>query len=207
MEEIPGIGDQVRQPNLNFAPQFGLTWDPGKSGRTVVRAGIGMYYDNNVFRNVLVDRVTRLANGEFNAQANDPCASHGVVIFPGNLPQDASGLCGQRIGNVATAITDLQTAFQAANAALTPGSPNPSYLGQTLNSQQGLLAPNYQTPRSLQMNIGFQKQLRQTTVFSVDYVRNVGTHYLIGYDTNHVGDAAPARTMNRYAHGCSECDQ
>jgi len=87
---VPGIGNQVRQPNLNFAPQFGLTWDPGKSGRSVVRAGIGMYYDNNVFRNLLVDRVTRLANGEFNAQANDPCASHGVVIFPGNLPSDAS---------------------------------------------------------------------------------------------------------------------
>jgi hypothetical protein len=186
---VPGIGNRVRQPNLNFAPQFGLTWDPGKSGRSVVRAGIGMYYDNNVFRNLLVDRVTRLANGEFNVQANDPCASHSVVIFPGNLPQDASGLCGQRIGNVATAVTDLQTAFQAANAALTPGSPNPSFLGQTLNSQQGLLAPNYQTPRSLQMNIGFQKQIRQATVFSVDYVRNVGTHYLLGYDTNHVGDA------------------
>jgi hypothetical protein len=113
-----------------------------------------------------------------------------VVIFPGNLPQDASGLCGQRIGNVATAVTNLQTAFQAANAALTPGSPNPSFLGQTLNSQQGLLAPNYQTPRSVQMNIGFQKQVGQATVFSVDYVRNVGTHYLLGHDTNHVGDAS-----------------
>ena len=187
---VPGIGNRVRQPNLNFAPQFGLTWDPGKSGRTVVRAGIGVYYDDNVFRNLLVDRVTRLAYGDFNAQANDPCASHGVVIFPGNLPQDASGLCGQRIGNVVTPIADLQAAYQQANAALTSSSPNPSFLGQSLNSQQGLLAPNYQTPRSLQMSIGLQKQIRQATVFSVDYVRNVGTHYLLGYDTNHVGDAS-----------------
>ena len=31
------------------------------------------------------------------------------------------------------------------------------------------------------MNIGFQKQIHQATVFSVDYVRNVGTHYLLGY--------------------------
>ena len=184
-----GLGGRVRQPNLNFAPQFGLAWDPGRAGRTVIRAGIGMYYDNNVFSNLLADRVARLANGQFNAQANDPCASHGVVIFPGNVAQSAAGLCGQPIGNVATAIADLQTAFQAANAALTSSSPNPSYLGQALNSQQGLLAPTYQTPRSLQMNIGLQKQFWQTTLFSVDYVRNVGTHYLIGYDTNHVGDA------------------
>ncbi|MGH9549209.1 MAG: hypothetical protein ACRD3W_07540, partial [Terriglobales bacterium] len=189
-----GLGGRVRQPNLNFAPQLGLAWDPGKSGRTVIRAGIGMYYDNNVFSNLLADRVARLANGQFNAQANDPCASHGVVIFPGNVAQGAAGLCGQPIGNVATAIADLQTAFQAANAALTSSSPNPSYLGQALNSQQGLLAPTYQTPRSVQMNIGLQKQFWQTTLFSVDYVRNVGTHYLVGYDTNHVGDASHLNT-------------
>ena len=185
---VPRSGDRVRQPNLNFAPQFGLAWDPGKSGRTVVRAGIGMYYDNNVFRNLVSDRVSRLANGAFNAEANDPCASHGVVIFPGNLQQSAAGLCGQPIGNVTAGVANLQSAFQAASSALTSSSPNPSFLGQALSSQ-GLLAPNYQTPRSVQMNIGLQKQIWQSTLFSVDYVRNVGTHYLLGYDTNHVGDA------------------
>ena len=149
-----------------------------------------MYYDNNVFRNVLQDRVSRLANGAFNAQANDPCASHGEVIFPGNIAQSAAGLCGQPIGSVASQIAGLQTAFQAANALLSSSSPNPGYLGQSLSSQQGMLAPNYQTPRSVQMNIGFQKQMWSSTVLSVDYVRNVGTHYLIGYDTNHVGDAS-----------------
>lgn len=189
-----GLGGRVRQPNLNFAPQFGLAWDPGKKGQTVIRAGIGMYYDDNVFRNLLGDRVARLANGQFNAQANDPCASHGVVIFPGNVNQSAASLCGQPIGSVATAVEDLQTAFQAASAALTSSSPNPSFLGQSLNSQQGLLAPTYQTPRSLQMNIGLQKQLWPSTLFSADYVRNVGTHYLLGYDTNHVGDATHLNT-------------
>ena len=188
------LGGRVRQPDMNFAPQFGLAWDPGKAGRTVIRAGIGMYYDNNVFRNLLGDRAARLASGQLNAQANDPCASHGVVIFPGNVATTAAGLCGQRIGSVATQIADLQTAFQTANAALTSSSPNPSFLGQSLNSQQGLLAPGYQTPRSLQMNIGLQKQLWAETLFTVDYVRNVGTHYLIGYDTNHVGDATHLNT-------------
>jgi hypothetical protein len=82
---IPGLGNRVRQPDLNFAPQFGLAWDPTHRGRSVVRAGIGMYYDNNVFRNLLQDRVSRLAAGAFNAQANDPCASHSEVILPGNI--------------------------------------------------------------------------------------------------------------------------
>ena len=95
---------------------------------------------------------------------------------------------------MATQVADLQTAFQTASAALNSSSPNPSFLGQALNSQQGLLAPNYQTPRSLQMNIGLQKQLWPSTLFTADYVRNVGTHYLIGYDTNHVGDATHLNT-------------
>jgi hypothetical protein len=89
-----------------------------------------MYYDNNVFRNVLQDRVSRLASGAFNAPANDPCASHSEVIFPGNIPQSAAGLCGQPIGSVATQIADLQTAFQAANSVLTSSSRTPAIWGR-----------------------------------------------------------------------------
>ena len=47
------------------------------------------------------------------------------------------------------------------------------------------------------MNIGLQKQLWPSTLFTADYVRNVGTHYLIGYDTNHVGDADPPEYERR----------
>ncbi len=39
------------------------------------------------------------------------------------------------------------------------------------------------------MNIGVQQQVGHNTTFSVDYVRNVATHYLLGLDTNKVGDA------------------
>jgi hypothetical protein len=186
---LPGIGNRVRQPNLNFAPRFGVAWDPGKSGRTVLRAGIGMYYDNSELQNVLSDRVVRSATGQFSAQANDPCASHGVVIFPGNVAQPATAICGQPVGSVENAVANLQTQFQAANAALTSSSANPNFLGQLLSSQQGILAPNFQTPRTVQMNIGLEHQVRQGSVFSLDYVRNVSTHYLLGQDTNHVGDA------------------
>src|SRR5262249_37138291 len=161
--------------------------DPGKAGRSVLRAGIGLYYDDNLFQNMLFDRSARLANGQFNAQANDPCASHGVVVFPGNVFQDASGLCGQPVGTAAPAIQALQAAYQAASAIATS---NPDFVGNILSNQRGFLAPNFQTPRSVQMNVGFQHQFGQATLFTIDYVRNVGTHYLQGVDTNHVGDAS-----------------
>src|SRR5260370_7327145 len=49
--------------------------------------------------------------------------------------------------------------------------------------------PNYRSPYSVQMNAGVQRELKPGTVLSVDYVRNVGLHTLLGIDANHVGDA------------------
>ena len=53
------------------------------------------------------------------------------------------------------------------------------------------------------MNIGFEKQLSKGVVWNVDYLRNIGTHTLLGIDTNHVGDA---RFFNKTArHQCDFC--
>ncbi|HKN35248.1 MAG TPA: carboxypeptidase regulatory-like domain-containing protein [Terriglobales bacterium] len=192
----PGLGNRIRQPNLNFAPQLGIAWDPIGNGKTVIRAGAGLYYDNTVFNNILFDRVVRLDKGQFNAQPGDPCASGGQLVFPdGSVVTSVDGLnigsqiCGNPVGGaVQTALGDLQKQFQANAAALGANSPNPFFLGQLLNGLGSLFAPNFMTPRSVQMNVGLQRELHRSTVFSADYVRNVATHFLLGYDTNHIGD-------------------
>ncbi len=60
-----GLGNRVNQPNLNFAPQVGVAWDPGHAGKTVLRAGIGLFYENAVWNNELFDRPPRLPSGLF----------------------------------------------------------------------------------------------------------------------------------------------
>ena len=40
------------------------------------------------------------------------------------------------------------------------------------------------------MNVGVQREIRPGMVLTVDYLRNVGLHYLIGQDINHTGDVA-----------------
>jgi len=203
---VPGLGNKIRQPNLNFSPSLGIAWDPTKNGKTVIRAGIGLYYDNTVFNNILFDRVVRLPTGEFNAQAGNPCPSGSFVNADGsivtsidgfnigkqicaNQPNSAGQYSNLPIGQVQQAIGDLQKEYQANAIALGPKGPNGAFLGNLLSGLGSLFAPNFQTPRSVQMNIGVQRELHPGTILSVDYVRNVATRYLLGHDTNHVGDA------------------
>jgi hypothetical protein len=86
----------------------------------------------------------------------------------------------------------LQQAFQAATVKAGAAS-NSNFIGTSLEASDGvnsiaMFAPNYQTPRSVQMNIGFERQLGKGIVWSADYIRNVATHTLLAIDTNHVGD-------------------
>jgi len=53
-----------------------------------------------------------------------------------------------------------------------------------------MLAPNFRTPRVVHFNIGIQHQVGERGVFSIDYVRQIGTQMPLGIDTNHVGDAS-----------------
>lgn len=192
--EIKGLGNRVTQPNWNFAPQAGIAWDPGRHGRTVFRASGGMFYDNFLWQNSYQDRISRLAQGQY-FRSLTLCPS-GRVLFPdGSLQSSIDGLdiatqiCGQPVGNVATAIQDLQAQFVANQQAVTSG-PNAYALANTGANFGGLLAPNFRTPRVVHMSAGLQRQLGERSSFSIDYVRQIGTQFPLGIDTNHVGDAS-----------------
>jgi hypothetical protein len=188
-----GLGNRVHQPNLNFAPQIGLAWDPSGKGKTVLRAGVGLFYENSIWNNIEFDRPARLPQGLF--LANPTVCSNGS---PATLSMPNGGsvtptFCGQPIGSVASQISALQSQYQASTVAAGPAS-NPSFIGNALAdgldaTGTDLLAPNYVSPRSVQMNIGLQHEIRPGMVLTVDYLRNIETHTLLAIDTNHVGDA------------------
>jgi len=187
-----GLGNRVRQPNHNFVPQLGIAWDPHSTGKTVLRAGIGLFYENAIFNNVVFDRPARKASGLFFGAAR-PCPG-GSIVLPDGTPQSV-GFCGEPIGVAAPEIIALQQTFETETAALGAAGVNRTFVGNTLAegfnvTGNELIAPNYRTPYSIQMNAGMQKEIRRGTVLSADYVRNVGLHFLLGVDTNHVGDAS-----------------
>lgn len=197
-----GLEKRVNQPNLNFGPQVGLAWDPWKSGKTVFRAGAGLYYENAIFNNVLFDRPGRLTQGLFLAQAAPCFGGSATGPVPGVNNGNPVTYCGEAVGSAMAQIAADQTAYQAAIAAQGAGA-NPNFIGSTLqgNNLNGIqmLAPDYVSPRSVQMNAGVQRQLGHNTTLSVDYVRNVATHYTLGMDTNKVGDARFLNVNNAQA--------
>jgi hypothetical protein len=221
---IPGLGNPVRQPNLNFAPQLGFAWDPTGKGKTSVRGGIGLFYENVLANIVAFDLLNRSATGAF-SQGPSPCiatASPQPVPIPGGYLQPT--FCSATIGGVLTnnpvaigTVANQIVAFQKEYQQDSPfrlNASNPNYIGTLL--QKGLATgfyptmydPNFQTPRSLQMNIGVQRELRPDMVLSVDFVRNVQTHFLVGIDENHTGDiryfnkAAAIQAINTTLSNC-----
>ena len=215
----PGLGDRIRQPNTNFGPQVGFAWDPTKNGKTVIRAGGGIYFENSIFNNVLFDRPGKLAKGLFFSAAVLACnpgaaaGSEGLTLPNGSLLSSIDGadvatqLCFQPLGapagtspTVAGAIGDLQTAYQQAVAGAGPAA-NSGYVGNTLSfdtavSDYAAYAPNYRTPRSYQMNVGVQREIVKGGVLSVDFVRNISLRFPLTVDVNHVGDS---RYLNKTA--------
>ena len=215
---FPGHGNAVNNPNRNFAPQLGIAWDPKGNGKTVVRGGIGLYYENVIFNNVLFDRPARLQNGAFlqivlpcaNGQAFPVPVAGGGSLTVGNDPA-GNNACADTIGNAASTLAAFEKQFQAANPfSLT--NPNPSYIGNFLTpgpsfglnvnayaNNQGLFDSNYVSPRAVQMNFGVQREIRHGMVLSADFLRNVETHALLAVDLNHAGDISNFNFANASA--------
>ncbi len=228
-----GLGNRVRTPGSNFGPQVGFAWDLKGNGKTVVRGGGGLFYENSIWNNVLFDSPARIPQGIF-SYTPLVCAagSPNPFTWPGGSPGPAgtpvgggSGLsngdgtvsptfCGATIGTAGSQVLALSSAFKGAAAAVTGLGPNPNYIGNTLSAPNAngfdVFNPNYRTPRSWQMNIGLQREIRPGMVLSADYIRNIGLRYLIAVDMNHSGaarsfnlaNAVAARDSAQTSNGC-----
>ncbi len=231
-----GLGEKIHTPNVNFAPQLGFAWDAGGNGKTVIRGGGALFYENLLWNNTLLDSPSRLSSGvftdapqvcqggvanAFNWPTNPGVAGTSIAGTAATVVTNATtgalqvlpNFCGGTISAIAPQILALSSAFQAAAASVTGSQPNSNYVGTTLsalNPNYDLFYPGYRTPRSWQANLGIEKEVRPRTVLSVDYIRNISEHLLIGQDINHSGaarsfnqaNAVAARDAAQLANGC-----
>src|SRR5260370_25359992 len=150
----PGLSGRVRQPNQTFGTQIGLAWDPWKSGKTVTRAGFGIYYENAIWNNILFDRPPRLRKGIFFG-IQEVCSQGGIALPNGTLQTTINGkniatqVCGQPIGSVTTDALAIEAALQQATLAAGAQS-NSALIGNILaasfdNTSTELLPPRYRS--------------------------------------------------------------
>lgn len=211
-EFSPVLAGKVKNPAANFSPQIGIAWDVRGDGKTVIRAGGGLFYETNIINNVYFDRALHLPPGLGN---DTPILAAGAAIVfdpatgrcmfdithynatPGNCTGGTS-LLGQPLKNVIAAAQNIQANFQSATAALAAKySPTggTTQFDLTLDTPGGasIVYNDYKRPYGMMFNVGFQHELKPGLVLSVDYLRNRGVHFNQLLNLNRIG---AANTLN-----------
>lgn len=194
-----GLGGRIQQPNRNIGPQLGFSYNPAAFRKTVLRGGIGVYFENTVFNNVLFDRPARLKSGRF--------LDYELMCYQGTYQLNVAGqgyvdrnsngvtiqsMCNMPVSTAAPEILQLQKDFQNGAASVGLNGPNASFVGNTLSLPGGGLtpyAPQYRTPYSTHISFGIQQELWKGTILSADYIHQATVHILQSIDANHVGDS------------------
>src|SRR5215212_3448380 len=147
-------GTRTRDKN-NFAPRIGFNFST-KDDRTTIHGGYGIYYDRVTLE---IQTLERGLDGRA-------------------LPVEV------RAGNLF--FIPPPFLFDPVNGVFPPGAPtlaNP-FTGFVLPGAGAgginIIDNDLQNPMVHQMNVGIERELADDFVLRADYVRNVGTHFIIG---------------------------
>lgn len=145
----------------NFQPRFGFAYNV--DGRSVVRGGIGRYYEK-----LFVGQVSPLQEtGVFGKSliVNFPVSQADPGPSNGRFPTDPMLVNGPVVNR--TLLNQLY--------------PPTSLTRNTATVQ--LDSSDRQMPRSTQVSVGYERQVGATMSFGADYIHNEGRNW-IGYDLN-----------------------
>jgi len=165
----------------NIAPRVGFAWDLGGNGHTVIRGGVGMYYDTAIDNLRLFERADLGPPGAelfLTGNAITSALLPGGNAQFGSTPGSASGFITLKnllaiIGNVRK---DVES--RAFNCSL------PTSIDCFHAVSGPLFSTEFQIPYSLQYAIGVQRQLPGKMVLQADFNYRKGVHEVLVYDAN-----------------------
>jgi hypothetical protein len=212
----PDLGAAVHQPYGNFAPQLGVVYSlPGH--KTVLRAGIGIFFEGDVFNNTTNARTGLLQSGAFfndksicgSGSFQQPDGTIVTSITVNGTNRTIPSICAGSIASAAPYAIALQQSYQA-NSAKNAQAANGGFVGETLDAS-GLYGAPYRTPYSEQWNFGIQREVKRGMVLQADYVHNATLKIAQSIDVNHVGaarylnTAAATNAINKTIAGYKAC--
>jgi outer membrane receptor protein involved in Fe transport len=155
--------ETILRDRNNFAPRAAFAYDPFRSGKTVVRAGAGLFFNRVLLRTI-----------------DDFTLGRQRVFF------DTDTLRNPRTGRLMTA--PERRAFITANLsfprALTPDSTVVKQFGTLQTSFTRRLDPGLRIPESYQVNVGFERELARGFVLEANYTFNRGIHLWREFNAN-----------------------
>lgn len=146
----------------NFGPRVAFSYDPFKSGKTVIRGGAGVFYNRALLRTI----------DDFTLGAKQLFLDTDALVDPatGKLMSDA-----QRRAFIAANLHFPQT--------LTVSSPLVKQFGVLNSGFSRRLDPKLRIPESYQANLGFERELG-SFVFEANYTWNRGLHLWREFNVN-----------------------
>lgn len=170
----------------DFAPRIGFAWDPTGSGKTVIRGGLGLMYENLNWESFLA----------FNNALGLATVPTGAII---------DGLGNTAGGTISVGLVNFPSSSLNWDPAIS-GTPGTVFPGATLNcfaNPCSILGvdPNLKTPYVWNWTLNVQHAFTNNLLLEVAYVGNHGARLANIRDINQVNPNSPAEIA------CGHCEQ